>query len=435
MALTATQIGLARIAHRLERSNDLNRLLAEIGEAKYVLIGEASHGTSDFYAWRAALSRRLIREKNFNFVAVEGDWPPCYEVNRYVKNYFYTETPAEEVLNVFERWPSWMWANKEVARFITWLKDHNLNLPKDKRAGFYGLDVYSLWESLENVLDYLTIKYPELLPEVSKIFRCFEPYVGNEYGYARASAIMPKSCEDEVIGLLVKLQKRHREAPHVADAEEKFNAEQNARVAVNAERYYRATMLGSDESWNVRDSHMVKTLYEIASRYGEKAKGIVWAHNTHVGDARYTDMGSAGMVNVGQLVREQSSRENVFIVGFGTYEGTVIAGKYWDAPQEIMPVPRAIPSSWEADLHHYIGEDALLLSHELKDVEGSHRPRGHRAVGVVYSPEQERGNYVPSVLPDRYDSFMHIERSSALHPIHPEHPPAGELPDTFPFAF
>jgi erythromycin esterase len=435
MVLTATQIGLARIAHRLRRSNDLNRLLAEIGEAKYVLIGEASHGTSDFYAWRSAISRRLIREKNFNFVAVEGDWPPCYEVNRYVKNYFYTKTPAEEVLNVFKRWPSWMWANKEVGLFIAWLKEYNSNLPKDKRVGFYGLDVYSLWESLENVMDYLTIKYPELLPEASKIFRCFEPYIGNEYSYAQAAALTPKSCEDEVVNLLVKLRKRHREAPHSADLEEKFNAEQNARVAVNAERYYRSTLSGSDESWNVRDRHMVNTLYEITKRYGENSKGIVWAHNTHVGDAGYTDMAAAGMVNVGQLVREQSGREDVFIIGFGSYEGTVVAGKYWDSPQEVMSVPPATTYSWEADFHHYIGEDSLYLSRELKDVEGSRNPRGHRAIGVVYNPQQERGNYVPSVLPERYDSFMHIERSSALHPIHPEYPPEDELPDTFPFTF
>ena len=436
MALATTERTLSEIALPLTQDKDLDSLLFEIAEARFVLIGEASHGTSDFYSWRSALTRRLIEGKNFDFVAVEGDWPACYEINSFIKKYDNSKNTAKEALNVFKRWPTWMWANQEVLRFVEWLKNHNQSLPVEKRVGFYGLDVYSLWESLGEVTSYLKQRYPELLPDAQQAYKCFEPYADDEYAYAQATAFLPKNCEAEVVDLLVKLrQKNNKKNKSQDDFEAAFNAEQNMHVVVNAERYYRAMVQGSSNSWNVRDQHMVETLYNIAKRYGGSSKGIVWAHNTHVGDARFTDMATAGMVNIGQLVRQQESREEVFLIGFGTYSGSVIAGRYWDAPAEVMDVPPAKENSWEEEMHDSVAANALFLSRDLQSITGSNHPFGHRAIGVVYNPERERGNYVPTILSGRYDSFLFIDRSHALHPLHGEHPNLKELPETFPYAF
>lgn len=428
---------LGRVVRPLADADDLDPLLEAIGDAQYVLLGEASHGTSEFYSWRARLSQRLIREKGFSFVAVEGDWPDCYRINRFVKGYPEAGERAAAALHAFSRWPTWMWANWEVVAFAEWLRRHNAGLPDSSKVGFYGLDVYSLWESLHALMAYLEREDPEALAAAQRAFRCFEPYAEDVQAYASATAFVPSSCEEEVIGLLSELRRKAQR--YDGDAEAALNAEQNAEVIAGAERYYRTMVRGSAESWNVRDHHMMDTLDRLMRHHraarGPRAtvKAIVWEHNTHIGDARATDMAGAGMVNVGQLVRERHADEGVCLVGFGAYRGSVIAGARWGARMERMPVPEAAPGSWEAALHRATPQNALLLAAEM-DEPVFFEPRGHRAIGVVYDPLRERyGNYVPSVLPERYDAFLFFDEARALHPLHLHPQAAHEPPETYPF--
>jgi len=419
------------MAHPLRDIEDLDPLLKRIGDARCVLLGEASHGTSEYYTWRAHISQRLIREKDVSFIAVEGDWPDCYEVNRYVKGYPNAGKSAREVLKAFDRWPTWMWANEEIVELAEWLRRHNDRLPEQEKAGFYGLDVYSLWESMEAVIKYLERVDPEAVEAARRAYKCFEPYGEDVREYARATAFVPTSCEDEVVEMLSELRSRLPE--YRDDPESRFSAEQNALVVRGAERYYRAMVRGGSSSWNVRDRHMVETLERLMRHHGPEAKAIVWEHNTHIGDARYTDMADVGMVNVGQLVREQRGVEDVVLVGFGSHRGSVIAGAEWGAPMESMPVPPARKGSWEDILHRTGEEDKLLVFAEAEDEDRLLEPRAHRAIGVVYDPAYERfGNYVPTVLPRRYDAFMYIDQTQALHPLHIYRREDGEAPETFP---
>ena len=420
---------VARHARNLHDDDDLDGLLERIGDARVVMLGEATHGTSEYYTWRARISRRLVREKGFSFIAVEGDWPDAYRVNRYAKDDPDAGDDAARVLRAFERWPTWMWANWEVAALVEWLRRHNADGPNDRKVGFYGLDVYSLWESLDAIMSYLERRDPDALDTARRAYACFEPYGEDVQAYARATAFVPTSCEAEVVDLLSELRHAVQAAP--GDHEARFDAEQNARSAVGAERYYRAMIAGGAESWNVRDRHMIDTLDDLLNHHGPDAKAIVWEHNTHVGDARATDMAAAGMVNTGQLARERYGREAVVLVGFGSYRGTVIAGRSWGAPMERMDVPPAEDGSWESIMAAARDGAALLLTHELADA--ARARRGHRAIGVVYDPSLERyGNYVPTDLPYRYDAFIHLPVTQALHPLHVA--PRGEgPPDTYPW--
>ncbi len=416
----------------LESSADLDPLIERIGDARFVLLGEASHGTGEYYRWRARISRRLIAEKGFSFVAVEGDWPDCYRVNRYVKEDSGTGGDARSVLQAFERWPTWMWANWEVAAFIEWLR--RFNRDRERKAGFYGLDVYSLWESLEAITGYLERTDPEAAEAARRAFACFEPYGEDEQAYAWSTAsLVPSSCEREVIDLLAETRRKVKTEP--GDPEDDFSAEQNALVAVDAEEYYRTMIRGGGDSWNVRDLHMMKTLDRLMSYHGEHAKGIVWAHNTHVGDARATTMAAAGMFNIGQLARERhGGGHQTILVGFGGHRGSVIAGRSWGARMERMNLPRSPEGSWEDILHRAGERNKLLFMDDVADREEFYRQRGHRAIGVVYHPERERGNYVPTVLPERYDAFLSIDSTEALHPLHLE-PHGDKPPDTYPWGF
>lgn len=421
----------------LNNARSLDPLLERIGDARYVLLGEASHGTSEYYVWRYWLSRRLMQEKGFSFIAVEGDWPDCYRVNRYVKGRPDAGENAFEVLHAFERWPTWMWANWEVVALAEWLREHNRDLPEERKTGFFGLDVYSLWESLDAVLRYLDKADGDALRAARQAFRCFEPYGEDAQRYARATvSFMPENCRDEAVQMLAALR---REMPlNENDGREaQFAAEQNALVVKNAETYYRTMVRGGGASWNVRDHHMTETLDRLMRFHesqGIDAKCIVWEHNTHIGDARATDMAAAGMVNVGQIVRETRERDGVVVVGFGSYEGTVIAGDEWGAPMRRMKLPEARYGSWEQVLHDGFQGDGMLLLDEVRFVPGSRDQRGHRAVGVVYDPDAERwGNYVPTVLPDRYDAFLFIDRTRALHPLHLDAVKDGEPPETYPW--
>lgn len=432
---TAAVIDAVRHVERpLRGYDDVQQLVDRIGDARFVLLGEASHGTAEYYDWRAEISRRLIEQKGFNFVAVEGDWPDCYRVNRYVRGYKDSGGSAREVLHTFDRWPTWMWANEEVVAFADWLRARNANLPEERQAGFYGLDVYSLWDSMRAVLDYLEKHEDSKAVEAAKrAFMCFEPYREDVQEYAWSTLMAPTNCADDVVNMLGALRDA---APQYPDDghESYFNAEQNAIVSKNAERYYRAMVRGGSGSWNVRDEHMVETLERLVKHHGPKTKAIVWEHNTHIGDARFTDMSAAGMVNVGELTRERHGREGVVLIGFGAHRGTVIAGQAWDAPMEIMPVPEAIQGSWEDVLHRASGGDKLLFLHELLQHEPSNQKRGHRAIGVVYDPHREYGNYVPTVLPRRYDAFLFFVETHAVHPLHMKAVTDGEVPETYPSA-
>jgi len=422
---------VGRSARPLRDDSDLDPLMEHIGDARIVLLGEASHGTSDFYTWRDRISRRLIQEKGFDFIAVEGDWPDCYLLNRYVKGRADGGASAREVLHAFERWPTWMWANEEVVALAEWLRGHNDGRADEERVGFYGLDVYSLWDSMDVVTRFLQRVDPAAAERAARAYGCFDPYQEDVQEYAMATALVPTDCEQEVLRILRELRERGPDFQNDG-REAYFNAEQNALVALNAERYYRTMVRGGAASWNVRDTHMVETLGRLLDHHGPDARAIVWEHNTHVGDARATDMARAGMVNVGQLARERWGGD-VVIAGFSSYQGTVIAGDQWGAPMRRMTVPAARDTSWEHIFHAAGAEDKLVMLEGLDEVEGGLSARGHRAIGVVYDPAAERfGNYVPSVLPYRYDAMLYIENSRALHPLHLKPDNGHEPPETYP---
>jgi len=432
--MTLLAEGLKRIARPLESDGDLDPLLDAVGHAHFVLLGEASHGTSEFYTWRTRISRRLIEERGFSFIAVEGDWPDCYRVNRYVKHRTDSGDRALDVLHAFERWPTWMWANREVIELVEWLREHNRRIAEERRVGFYGLDVYSLWDSMRVVTEYLERIDPRLAAAAKRAYTCFEPYAEDVQEYARATAIVPTSCEDETVGVLRELRAR---APQFREdgREGFFNAEQNALVAKNAELYYRTMVRGGPSSWNVRDHHMVETLERLMEHYGPRSKAIVWEHNTHIGDARFTDMARAGMVNVGQLVRQAHDADGVLLVGLGTHRGTVIAAEEWGAPMERLRVPPARAGSFEEAMYDAAVGDALLLFGGRDDhgIDGLHEPIGHRAIGVVYDPAAERwGNYVPTIMSRRYDAFLYIDETRAVDPLHMPVHIDGEPPETYP---
>ena len=429
--MSALTRALKSAALPLSTSADLDPLMERIGDSRFVLLGEATHGTSEFYTWRAELTKRLIVEKGFTIIGVEGDWPDCFRVNRYAKGRFGAGESAEEVLRTFNRWPTWMWANREVCQFVDWLHDHNAKRGESQKAGLYGLDVYSLWDSMREVVAYLSRVDPAAVQLAKRAYNCFEPYAEDEQEYARATALVPTSCEDEAVAVLATL--RAKAVSYREDGKEGFfDAEQNALVARNAERYYRAMVRGGSESWNVRDHHMVETLNRLVAHHGPTFKAVLWEHNTHIGDARFTDMARHGMVNVGQLVRQQHASDGVVIVGFGTHRGTVIAGEEWGAPMQRMRVPAARPKSFEAEMEASGAGDSLLLF-ENGAIPGLDEPIGHRAIGVVYDPDHERwGNYVPSIMNGRYDAFIYIEETRALDPLHMAVNLDGLVPETYP---
>lgn len=334
---------IKKYARPLHTLSDLDYLMDLIGDSKYVLLGEASHGTHEYYTWRTHISKRLITEKNFSFIAVEGDWPDCYRLNRYIKGYPQSGKNAKEVLHEFNRWPTWMWANWEIVALAEWMRKHNAKLPLNNRAGFYGLDVYSLWESMDAIVKYLEKTDPEMLKAAEKVVHCFEPYGYDEgASYGRATYDFSASCENEVVNLLSGIRKKLTQ--YNTDHEAVFSAEQNALITVNAERYYRSMIHGGPDSWNIRDRHMTATLNRLMNFHGKNAKVIVWEHNTHIGDARATEMSEAGMVNTGELVSEQHNEDGVVRVGFGSYKGSVIAGRYWGDTMKRMNVPGRQPA-------------------------------------------------------------------------------------------
>ena len=408
----------------VSNEDDLDQLIQAVKDRRVVMLGEASHGTQEFYQVRRIISQRLIREHGFKFIAVEGDWPDAYRLNKYIRTG--EGGSAKNVLMRNHRWPTWMWANDEIEKLAEWMRNMG--------SGFYGLDVYSFFESIDEVVSFVKTKNPEWAKEVQGRYSCLDPFERNEILYARSLLKNPSGCENEILLNLQKLLKiRIKDIEH--DGEELFSSQQNARIVANAEAYYRSMLFGDASSWNVRDGHMMETLDRLLERAGEGAKAIVWAHNTHIGDYRATDMKEAGYVNLGGLARQSYGDENVALVGFGTYEGEVLAGSGWGRPEQIMPLPAAQKESFEYHFHKVATKKNLTQFYLLleKNPGSPFAQRfGHRAVGVVFDPQQERrGNYVPTELSNRYDAFVFIDQTSALKSLHTIYV-RGEFPETWP---
>lgn len=427
--------------------NDYDRLLDLIGDAPFVLIGEATHGTHEFYRERARITRRLIEERGFTAVAVEADWPDAYRVNRYVRGAS-DDLDALAALGDFQRFPRWMWRNADVLEFVEWLRGRNNALPADApRAGFYGLDLYSLHASIAAVLGYLDRVDPEGAARARARYACFDHFGDDPqaYGYltVRGNA---DPCENEAVGQLVEMQRR---SPSIAQRngrlaeDELFFAIQNARLAKNAEAYYRAMFHGRIPSWNLRDRHMFEMLEALVAhlaRQEGQARVVVWAHNSHLGDARATAMVAEGELNLGQLVRERHGRD-AFLIGLTTNSGTVTAAANWDEPARQRQVRPGLPGSHEALFHEVARGSAGNFLLPLRDggeaVARLRETRLERAIGVIYRPETERfSHYFLASLADQFDAVLHFDTTDALVPLDRD---AGwetpeELPETFPFA-
>jgi erythromycin esterase-like protein len=460
---------------------ELDELVTQMGAARFALIGEATHGSHEFYETRAAITRQLIESHSLNAIAVEADWPDAWRVNCYVRGLpggpeGRADTHGAAALGGFSRFPAWMWRNTVVLEFIEWLRAYNEGLPGDEQVGFYGIDLYSLYGSIDTVLRELDKTDPAAAARARARYACFEHFRGNTQAYAYAAHFeTAETCEDAVVAQLVELQQAHSAAlahglrsagsgagkhadmpasvkghPNDGDhagIDARFNAEQNARVVRNAERYYRHMFGSRVSSWNLRDQHMAETIDALdlhlrSRRGGRPPKLAVWAHNSHLGDARATEMGERGELNLGQLLRERHGRE-VFTLGFSTYTGTVTAAPGWGEPAQTERVRPALPDSTEGLLHevlfHTSGAPRLLLP--LRDqpelASALEAPRLQRAIGVVYAPQTERqSHYFDARLPEQYDALIHIDTTRALEPL--ASAPLGnelapnEVPETYP---
>jgi erythromycin esterase-like protein len=420
---------------------DYNPLMDLIGDASLVLIGEASHGTHEFYRERAQITKRLIKEKGFTAVAVEADWPDAYRVNRYVQSGG-IDADTVDALAGFKRFPAWMWRNADVLDFVGWLRTHNDDLPASAtKVGFYGLDLYSLHTSISVVLDYLERIDPEAAQRARTRYACFDHFGKDEQAYGYATGLgLSRSCEDEVISQLVELYQNtsvyaRRDGRFAED--EHFYVTQNARLVMNAERYYRSMFRGRVSSWNLRDAHMAETLASLQTflcTQRSRPKIVVWEHNSHLGDARATSMGQQGEWNVGQLVRERHG-DDARLIGFTTYEGTVTAASNWDAPAERKRVRPALKSSYES-LFHEVGIPRFLLTFRTPDhVAAALRvPLLERAIGVIYRPEIERAShYFQARLSAQFDAVLHFDETRAVEPLERSSEwVTGEVPETFP---
>jgi erythromycin esterase-like protein len=423
-------------------ARDYDSLLQAIDAARFVLIGESTHGTHEFYRERVKITQRLILEKGFTAVAVEADWPDAWRVNRYVRG-LSNDSDAREALAGFERFPAWMWRNTEVCDFVEWLRQHNNRLSPAQQVGFYGMDLYSLFHSIEEVLSYLDKTDPQAARQARARYACFD-HVGQDsqaYGYAAAYGLA-RSCEDEVVQQLIDMRLHSAQntfSPSTAH-DDLFHAQQNARLVRNAEAYYRSMFRGRVSSWNLRDSHMVETLVALSNHLSQGAAAprmAVWAHNSHLGDASVTDMGERGEWNVGQLMRERYGAQT-FLVGMSTHHGTVTAASEWDEPAQRKRVRPGLNASWEA-VFHQVGEPHFMLL--LRDHAELHKltdpQRLQRAIGVIYRPQTERqSHYFYTHLARQFDALVHWDESHALEPMDKglrwHAGEAGEVPETYP---
>jgi erythromycin esterase-like protein len=448
MPTTRTPRGVASVRAAaiplLGTDADLDALLDVVADAHFVLLGEASHGTHEFYATRSAITRRLIAERGFDAVAIEGDWPDSDRVNRYVRGRG-TDPTADAALGGFRRFPQWMWRNEDMVGLVAWLREHNRQAP-DAPVGFYGLDLYSLHTSVDEVLRYLEREDPAAAARARYRYRCFDHFGEDPqaYGYA-ASFDVSRSCEDAVVEQLVELQRR---APYAGSNDDQdavddfFSAEQNARLVANAEEYYRSMFRGRVSSWNLRDTHMADTLDALAAhlqRQGRAGRVVVWAHNSHLGDARATEMGAGGELNVGQLARQRHG-DDARLIGFSTHTGTVTAADDWGDPARVMRVRPSLPGSIERLLHDVgvprcfvplRGTDAAVAA-----ATALREPLLERAIGVIYRPDTERqSHYFHARVGDQFDALFHFDETRAVVPLE-RHATwrDGEPPETYPTA-
>jgi erythromycin esterase-like protein len=447
---------LRREAHVIQQGDRLDRIIDLIGDAAIVLLGEATHGTREFYRVRAEISKRLITEKGFDAIAVEADWPDALGVNRFIKsgmNAIGNMTSgdssdavrtANDALRGFERFPQWMWRNTEIVELVSWLRLHNMQVTDERdKVGFFGLDLYSLRSSMEAVVRYLSQVDPEAARRARARYACFDHLAEDpqRYGYA-ATFGMRQDCEDEVVHQLVEMMTdgmRFLSGTGADPVDALFHAQQNARVAQNAEAYYRAMFQGRNESWNLRDRHMAETLESlrthIIGRKGRRPKIVVWAHNSHLGDARATEMGEHGQLNLGQLVREHYGMKESFLLGFTTHTGSVTAASDWDAPAETKTVRPSHLKSYERIFHETALGDFIVPLRDSMELRALlQEQRLERAIGVVYLPESERvSHYFYANLPRQFDAVIHIDETHAIRPLekmvaHHE----GDVPETYP---
>lgn len=442
-----TIAALRQEALPLANADDFDAVLQAVGDASIVLLGEATHGTREFYRLRAEISKRLIVEKGFDAIAVEADWPDALRVSRYVQHGG-DDMTAEGALAGFKRFPQWMWRNQEIVELVNWLRVHNGHVASGaRRVGFYGLDLYSLAQSMHAVIDYLQQADPEAAERARQRYSCIDHMAEDpqRYGYATTFG-MKEDCEREVLRQLMELTRQAN--AHLAEGtgqvpDELFYAQQNARVARNAETYYRSMFQSRDESWNVRDSHMAETLEalreHIAQRTGKPARVVVWAHNSHLGDARVTEMGEGGQLNLGQLVRERYRPEDTFLLGFTTHTGTVTAATDWDGPAELKQVVPSRPDSVERLLHEVAvasGMGQFLLPLKGRDSALARLPKRllERAIGVIYRPDTERySHYFQAQAAQQFDALIHVDRSTALQPLERSALwQLDEVPETYP---
>ena len=430
---------IARIARPIHGDDELDQLVDLIGHARIVLLGECTHGTHEFYEMRSALTRRLIAQKNFAAVAIEGDWPDALRADRYVRR-LGDDDSADAALASFQRFPTWMWRNEEVAELLDWMRTYNRHFDAAERAGFYGLDLYSLHASIRAVLSFLEHTDPELAAKARERYACFDHAGGDPQRYGmHAFHRLAADCEDEVIEQLVEMQRRHAaRSGRTPNGEGWFQAIQNAHVVKDAEAYYRTMFGGRSASWNLRDTHMADTLDMLAQHLGGKspAKLVVWAHNSHVGDARATEMGRDGQLTLGQLMRQRHPDE-VALLGFTTHTGSVECAYDWDEPGHRERVRPSLPGSWEELFHESGVGNFMLTSAALKRAVGDRAERLHRAIGVVYRPETERrSHYYQARLADQYDVIVHLDETRAVQTLDRDDLPAAgstiDLPETFP---
>ncbi len=396
-----------RFSTNLKTQESLEELIEILGERKVVLLGESTHGTAEFYQWRLSITKILLQDFGFDFVAIEGDFPETQKVNDYILRD--EGGGAYEVINQFERWPRWMWRNSEIPALVEWQREH--------RTPLYGLDIYSLYESIESLLKTVSKYDPELAEKMRKRYSCFDPYEPDGVEYAQSLREMSEGCQQEALKNLQDILRSR--IPENANGETALSAEQNARIIQSAERYYRTLLSPGPDSWNIRDEHMVESLAHLLDRHGHGSRAVVWAHNSHVGDYRATDMVENGLVSLGGLARERFGKENVALVGFGTYKGQVLAAEQWGGAPRVMRVPEAKPDSIDEHYHHACqeaGTDTLLSIFDSRAREGLLGERMlQRAIGVVYNPDKERSsNYVPTRLSERYDAFIFIDETTAL---------------------
>ena len=413
---------LRSLAQPLRRADDLRPLLDAVGNARLVLLGEASHGTHEFYAWRDTLTRRLIGERGFSFVAIEGDWSSLVPLDRYVRHHPDAPASARAAVLQIERWPRWVWANSELAALGEWLREFNRGRPAGRRVGIHGIDLYAIWESLDAVQAVYQTHLPEAAARVRRLYRFLRGFDGDYRAYADYVRRTHRSVRAEVAAVARELAARYRRAD-AANRDILFEALQHAKVVEAGERYLRNLARPGRYSWNARAQHFERTIARLFDHYGADSRAIVWAHNTHIGDARATDMVRTGEVNLGQLARERYGADAVFALGFGTATGSVLAARSWEGRRETLQTPLPRPDSLEAALLAAGGGDRILILSRAVPATGFLRTTlPHRAIGVVFVPQREPWqNYVPTRLADRYDAFVFLPSTRALDPLHTEH--------------